>query len=88
MKGKTGKHPTKLGTLASKVGEKEIVIFIIDKFKNYTGIISIKNELPATTELCVKAATVDQINKTIRSLNAKKKTTGADNVPLNFMKNI
>ena len=38
------KHPTKLGTLASRVSEKEIVVTITDKFKNYPSIISIKNE--------------------------------------------
>ena len=42
MKSITGKHPTKLGTLASRISRKEIVATIIDKFKNYSSIISIK----------------------------------------------
>ena len=33
VKSTTGKHLTKLGTLASKVSEKEIVATIIGKFK-------------------------------------------------------
>ena len=44
VKSTTGKHPTKLGTLASRISEKEIVATVIDKFKNYPSIISIKNE--------------------------------------------
>ena len=35
----------------------------------------------------MKAATVDQINKTVRRLNAKK-TTGPDKVLVNFMKSM
>ena len=34
----TGEHPTKLGTLASRISEKEIVATIIDKFKNHPSI--------------------------------------------------
>ena len=43
VKSTTGKHPTKLGTLASRISKKEIVATIIDKFKNHPSIISIKN---------------------------------------------
>ena len=62
VKSTTGKHPTKLGTLASRISEKEVVATIIDKFKNHPSIISIKNEFQPTAELNIKAATVDQIN--------------------------
>ena len=44
VKSTTGKHSTKLGTLATRISEKEIVVTIIDKFKNHPSIISIKNE--------------------------------------------
>ena len=67
-----GKHPTKLETLASRISEKEIVATIIDKFKNHPSIISNKNEFRPTAELNIKAATVDQINKIIRSLDTKR----------------
>ena len=77
-----GKHPTKLETLASRISEKEIVATIIDKFKNHPSIISNKNEFRPTAELNIKAATVDQINKIIRSLDAKK-ATGPDKIPAN-----
>ena len=70
VKSTTGKNPTKLGTLASRISEKEIVATIIDKIKNHPSIISIKNEFRPTAELNIKAATVDQINKIIRNLDA------------------
>ena len=47
---------------------------IIDKFSNHWSIISIKNEFPPIAELNIKAATVDQINKIIRRLDAEKAT--------------
>ena len=65
-------YPTNLETVPSTVSKKEIVAIIIDKFKNHPSIISMTNELPPTTELNTKAATVDQINKIIRRLDAKK----------------
>ena len=34
-KSTTGKHPTKLGTLVSRIRENEIVATIIDKSKNH-----------------------------------------------------
>ena len=74
VKSITGKHPTKLGTLASRISRKEIVATIIDKFKNYSSIISIKIEFRPTAELNIKTAIVDQINKIIRNLEAKKAT--------------
>ena len=76
------KHPTNIGTLASSINEKEVVATITDKFKNHPSIISIKNEFRPTAELNIKAATVDQINKIIRSLDAKK-ATGPDKIPAN-----
>ena len=48
-KSTTGMHPTKLGTLASRISEKEIIVTIIDKFKNHPSIISIKNEFNMLT---------------------------------------
>ena len=48
VKSTTGKHPTKLGTLASRISQKEIVATITDKFKNHPSIISIKNEFRPT----------------------------------------
>ena len=36
--------------------------------------LCIKNEFPATAELNIKVSTVDQINKAMRSLDAKKAT--------------
>ena len=81
----TGKHPTKLGTLASRSSEKEIVATIIDKFKNHRSIINIKNEFRPTAELNIKVATVDQINKIIRSLDAKK-ATGPDKILVKVVK--
>ena len=77
VKSTTGKHPTKLGTSASRVSEKEIVATIIVKFKNHPNIIIIKNEFRPTAKLNVKASTLDQINKITRSLEAKK-ATGPD----------
>ena len=85
VKSTTGKHPTKLGTLASRISEKEVVATIIDKFKNHPSIISIKNEFRPTAELNIKAATVDQINKVIRSLDAKK-ATRSDKIPVKVIK--
>ena len=66
---KTGKHPTKLETLASRVSKKEITAPNIDKFKNYVNIISIKNECSPTAELN-QAATIDEMNKIIKCLDA------------------
>ena len=43
LKSTTGKHPTKLGTLASRISEIEFVATIIDKFKNHPSIIRLKN---------------------------------------------
>ena len=43
VKSTTGKHPTKLGTLASRISEIEFVATIIDKFKNDKSIIRLKN---------------------------------------------
>ena len=42
LKSTTGKHPTKLELLASRISEKEIVANITDKFKNPPSIISSK----------------------------------------------
>ena len=53
-KSTTGKHPTKLGTLANRVREKEIVATIIDKFKNHPNIIIIKYEFRPTAKLNIK----------------------------------
>ena len=77
----TGKHPTKLGTLASRISEKEIVAISLIKFKNLPSITNIKNEFRPTAELNIKAVTVDQINKIIRSLDANK-ATGPDKIPV------
>ena len=78
VKSTDGKYPTKLGTLASR-------IVIVATFKNHPSIISIKNEFRPTAELNYKAATVDQINKTIRSLDAKK-ATEPDKIPVKVVK--
>ena len=43
VKSTTGKHLTKFGALASRICKKEIVVTIIDEFKNHPSIISIKN---------------------------------------------
>ena len=48
-------------------------------------IISIKNEFRPIAELNIKAATVDQINKMTRSLDAKK-ATGPDKIPVQVVK--
>ena len=48
VKSTTSKHPTKLGTLANRISEKEIAATIIDKFKNHSSIVSIKNEFRPT----------------------------------------
>ena len=64
----------KVAHLASKVSENEIVTTISDKCKSHQSIISIKNKFPATAELNISAATVDQINKIIKSLDDKKVT--------------
>ena len=48
VKSTTGKHPTKLGTVASRIRQKEIVTTTTDKFKNHPSIISIKNEFRPT----------------------------------------
>ena len=47
---------------------------MINKFKNHWSIVSIKNTFPPTVELNVKAATVNQINQIIRSLDVVKAT--------------
>ena len=85
VKSTNAKHPTKLGTLSSRISEKEIVAIITDKFKNHPSFINIKNEFRPTAELNNKAATVDQINKIIRSLDAKR-ATGPDKVPVKVAK--
>ena len=84
VKSTTGKHPIKLGTLASRISKKEIVTAITDKFKNHLSIISIKNEFQPAAELNIKAATVEQVNKII-SLNAKK-AVGPDKIPVKVVK--
>ena len=43
-----GKHPTKLGTLASRISKKEVVATVIGKFQNHSSIISVKNEFRPT----------------------------------------
>ena len=85
VKSRTGKHPTKLGTLANRISEKEVVVTIIDKFKYHPNIISIENEFRPTADVNIKAATVDQINKIIRILDAKK-ATGPDKIPVKVVK--
>ena len=85
VKSTNAKHPTKLGTLSSRISEKEIAAIITDKFKNHPSFINIKNEFRPTAELNNKAATVDQINKIIRSLDAKK-ATGPDKIPVKVAK--
>ena len=85
VKSTNAKHPTKLGTLSSRISEKEIAAIITDKFKNHPSFINIKNEFRPTAELNNKAATVDQINKIIRSLDAKK-AAGPDKVPVKVAK--
>ena len=70
VKSTTSKHATKLGTLVSRVSKKEIFATTIDK--NHLSIMSIKNEFPTVAELNIKAATVDHINKIIRSLDTKR----------------
>lgn len=63
----------KVAHLACKVSENEIVTTISDKCKSHQSI-SIKNQFPATAELNISAATVDQINKIIKSLDGNKLT--------------
>ena len=48
IKSATGKHPTKLGTSANRISEKQIVATIIDKLKNQLSNLSIKNEFGPT----------------------------------------
>ena len=79
------KHPTMLGALTSRISEIEIVATTTDKFKNYPSIISIKTKFPPTAELNMKAATVNQMNKIIRSLDSKK-ATGPDKIPVKVVK--
>ena len=81
----TGKHPTKLETLANRIREKEIGTTIIDKFKNHPSVVTIKNEFRPTAELNIKAATVDQINTIIRSLGTKK-AKGPDKILVKVVK--
>ena len=71
--------------LASRISEKEIAATITDKFKTHPSIISIKNEFQPTAYLNIKAATVDQINKIIRNLDAKK-ATGPEKIPVKVVK--
>ena len=82
---KCWKHPTMLGTLASRISEIEIVATTTDNFKNHPSIISIKNKFPPTAELNIKAATVNQMNKIIRSLDSKK-AKGPDKIPVKVVK--
>ena len=58
---------------------------IIDKFKNHPGINTTKNEFPATKNLNIEAATVDQITKIIRTLDPKK-ATGPEKMPVKVVK--
>ena len=55
------------------------------KFKNLPNITNIKNEFRPTAELNIKAVTVDQINKIIRSLDVNK-ATGPDEIPVKVVK--
>ena len=55
------------------------------KFKNLPSITNIKNEFRPTAELNIKAVTVDQINKIIRSLDVNK-ATGPDEIPVKVVK--
>ena len=71
--------------LASRISEKEIAATITDKFKTHPSIISIKNEFQPTADLNITAATVDQINKIIRNLDAKK-ATGPEKIPVKIVK--
>ena len=85
VKTTTGNHPANLATLATRISKKEIVATITGEFKNHPSIVSIKNKFPPTTELNIKAVTVDHINKLIRSLDATK-ATGSDKIPVNVVK--
>ena len=58
---------------------------MIDKFRNHPSIISIKNEFRPAAELNIKAATVDQIDKTTRSLDARN-AKGPDKIPVKVVK--
>ena len=84
-KSATGKHLTKLRTLARRISKKEIVATITDKFKNHSSIIIIKNKFRPTAEVNIKAATVNQINKIIKSLDVKK-ATGPDKISAKAVK--
>ena len=55
------------------------------KFKNLPSITNIKNEFRPTAELNIKAVTVDQIDKMIRSLDVNK-ATGPDEIPVKVVK--
>ena len=79
------KHPTMLGTLASRISEIEIVATTTDKLKNHPSIISIKNKFPPIAEQNIKTATVNQMNKIIRILDSKK-ATGPDKIPVKVVK--
>ena len=74
VKSTAGKNLMELGTLASRVSEKEIVATFTDRFKNHPNIVSTKNQFQPTAELNIKAATVDQINK-IKSLKRQQDQT-------------
>ena len=63
MKSTTGKHPTKFGTLTSRISQNQIAATIIDKCKTHPSILNIKNQFTPTAELNVKPAAVDHINK-------------------------
>ena len=53
--------------------------------QNHSSIISFKNIFPTTAAVNIKPATVDQINKIIRSLDAKK-VTGPDKISVKVVK--
>ena len=63
VKSTTGKHPTKFGTLTSRISQNQIAATIIDKCKTHPSILNIKNQFTPTAELNVKPAAVDHINK-------------------------
>ena len=63
VKSTTGKHPTKFGTLTSRISQNQIAATIIDKCKTHQSILNIKNQFTPTAELNVKPAAVDHINK-------------------------
>ena len=82
VKNTSGKTPTILVKLTIM---KLTLTTIIDKFKNHPGINTTKNEFPATKNLNIEAATVDQITKIIRGLDPKK-ATGPEKMPVKVVK--